>query len=42
MGGFSDIGARHYFVQADFLMPELMLKELWVQGSLTTPPVSPV
>ena len=26
MGGFSDIGARHYFGQADFFMPELLLK----------------
>ena len=29
MGGFSDIGARHYFGQADFFMPELLLNELW-------------
>ena len=26
-GGFSDIGARHYNWQADFLVPELLLKE---------------
>ena len=28
-GGFSDIGARHYFGQADFFLPKLLLKELW-------------
>ena len=28
MGGFSVNGARHYFGQADFSMPELLLKEL--------------
>ena len=28
MGGGSDIGDRHYFGQANFFMPELLLKEL--------------
>ena len=29
MGGFSDVGVRHYFGQANIFMPELLLKELW-------------
>ena len=29
MEGFNDIGAHHYFEQADFLVPELLLKELF-------------
>ena len=28
LGGFSYIGTHQYFGQADFLMPELLLKEL--------------
>ena len=29
MEGNSDIGTHRYFEQADFFMPELILKELW-------------
>ena len=28
MEGFSDNGAHHYFGQADFFMPELLLKNI--------------
>ena len=28
MEGYGDIGARHYFGQADFFMPELLPKEV--------------
>ena len=28
MEGFNDIGVHHYFGQADFFMPELLLEEL--------------
>ena len=30
MGGFNGIGGHKYFGQADFFMPELLLKELWL------------
>ena len=32
----SDIGARHYFRQADFFMPELLLEELWDESGSNT------
>ena len=46
MGGFNDFGAHHYFRQADFFMPELLLKELWLPsralGLLAEPPCHPL
>ena len=46
MGGFNDFGAHHYFRQADFFMPKLLLKELWLPsralGLLAEPPCHPL
>ena len=30
MEGSNGIGARQYFEKADFVMPELFLKDLWI------------
>ena len=34
MGGFSDIGAHQFFEKANFFMPQLLLRELWVSSGL--------